>query len=105
MEEPHYVYPVLNEKGRLRGQVYRDDIIRLHQEDPLAPLEDVIQNDHLRIPSDLEGLEAFEMMNRDRASRNLRLMVVEPWDRELLVGVVTRMDILQAMEELDERHR
>jgi len=105
MEEPHYVYPVLNEKGRLRGQVYRDDIIRLHQEDPLAPLEDVIQNEHLRIPSDLEGLEAFEMMNRDRASRNLRLMVVEPWDRELLVGVVTRMDILQAMEELDERHR
>lgn len=103
--EPHYVYPVLTERGRLRGQVYRDDIIRLHEEDPLAPLDSIIRDDHLRIPSDIESLDAFEMMNRDRSSRNLRLFVVEPWDRESLVGVVTRMDILQAMEELDERHR
>lgn len=100
----YHIYPVLNEKERLVGWVYRHEVEKLLSTDQEFTLEDIIQTEIDRIPSDLEVLDVFEMMNKNRQSKNIRMIVVEPWDREVLVGILTRMDILRALENLDEHH-
>ena len=86
------------------GWVYRHEVEKLLNAEQKFTLKNILQTKINRVPSDMEVLDVFEMMNKDRQTKNIRLMVVEPWDREILVGILTRMDILRALENLDEHH-
>jgi CIC family chloride channel protein len=101
MDNPHYLYPVVDDNGRILGVAPRERIDEVHQRLPDSSVMQVLQTHFEPVDSDKEVLTAFEIMNDKQISR---MIVVDPEDQRRVVGTITRYDILNIMEHLDERH-
>ena len=100
-DNPHYLYPVVDDNGRILGVAPRERIDDVHQRLPDSSVMEVLQTHFEPLSSDKEVLTAFEIMNNKQISR---MIVVDPEDQRRVVGTITRYDILNIMEHLDERH-
>lgn len=103
-KEAHYLYPVVDEERRIIGQVKGEVLRRIAESAPDALVEDIMNRFFQKIPADMEGVNAFERMNSSCYPQAIRFMVVDPDDGETLVGILSRIDVLEAMEALDEWH-
>jgi len=95
---PHSLYPVVRE-GQLVGIVTRETILRARDQGLALP--DLVKTDFHRIPQTGSAAEAFEVMASDKVST---IVVVESEGSNKLIGVITRIDVFNAMEHMDERH-
>ncbi len=102
--EAHYIYPVVDAEHRVIGQVRREALRMVAESAPDARVEDIMSRSFQKIPADMEGVNAFERMNSSCYPQAIRFMVVDPEDGEKLVGILSRIDVLEAMEALDEWH-
>ncbi len=102
--EAHYIYPVVDGENRIIGQVKGEVLRRIAESAPDALVEDIMSRFFQSIPSDMEGVNAFERMNSSCYPQAIRFMVVDPADGETLVGILSRIDVLEALESLDEWH-
>ncbi|MDW5562624.1 MAG: chloride channel protein [Methanomassiliicoccus sp.] len=92
---PHHIYPVVRD-GRVEGIATRDGI--LGHKGELG--QEQVQTGYHTIGPDASAVEAFEMMASKRLST---ILVIEPLGGRV-VGIVTRIDVFNAMEHMDERH-
>jgi len=92
----HYLYPVVDESGRVLGVVYRRSLLAARSQGTAGTVSDLLQTHFERINDDAPAIEAFEVMNGLQVTR---MLVVD--DRERLVGILTRFDLLRAMERSD----
>lgn len=99
--EPHYLYPVVDEGDMIIGVAPRERILEVERRIPSASILQVLQSHYEAISADQDSLEAFDIMNEKQISR---MIVVDPENYKRVVGVITRMDLLTALEKLDERH-
>ncbi|MFP4169426.1 MAG: chloride channel protein [Methanomassiliicoccales archaeon] len=100
-DDPHYLYPVVDENYRILGVAPRERIEQVGERLPDSSVMQVMQSHFESISANEEALEAFETMNAKQISR---MVVVDPEDPRRVVGIITRFDILNALEHLDERH-
>ncbi len=100
-ENPHYLYPVVDDENRILGVAPRERIEEVHERIPNSSVMEVLQTHYEPLESDRKVLTAFEIMNDKQISR---MIVVDPEDTRKVVGTITRYDILKIMEHLDERH-
>ncbi len=100
----HYVYPVVDDHGRAVGQVAGDVIEHRAEREPEKPVKAVMRYSMQKVPADMEGVDAFELMNAAYTPQAVRMMVVDPEDDETVVGILARADVLMWLEKLDERH-
>jgi CIC family chloride channel protein len=100
-DNPHYLYPVIDSNGKMVGMAPMDLIEKEFSSSPESSLRKVIQTHYDSIPSDKEALEAFDIMSSKQISR---MIVVSPWDNKKIVGIITRRDLMDTLERLDERH-
>lgn len=100
-DNPHYLYPVVDSNGKMVGVAPLDLIEKVFLRSPESSLRKVIQTHYDTIPSDREALEAFDTMSSEQISR---MIVVLPWDNKEIVGIITRRDLMDTLERLDERH-
>ncbi len=98
---PHYLYPVVTDDGKIIGVAPRERILEVGERLPKASVLQVLQTHFESIPSDREGLEAFDTMVSKQISR---MIVVDPSEPTRVVGIITRADISRILEQLDERH-
>ena len=97
-EHPHHLYPVIG-GGRLVGVITRESIARGHVRD--LRLTDIISSDYHSISEDSSAADAFELMTSKRIST---LVVTDSEESSKLTGIITRIDVFDSMEHLDERH-
>lgn len=97
-KDPHNMYPAVQD-GRVIGIVTRESILQRLDQD--FTLSDIIQAEYHSIKETISAAEAFEMMAAEKIST---IVVVDSYESHGLVGLVTRIDIFNAMEHLDEKH-
>ncbi len=95
---PHNLYRVVQD-GCVMGIVTRESILQRLDQDFTA--SDVIQTDFHSIDETSSAADAFEMMAADK---NTTIVVVDKYECRGLVGLVTRIDIFNSMEHMDEKH-
>jgi CIC family chloride channel protein len=98
---PHYLYPVVSGEDKIIGVAPRERILDIDTRIPSASILQVLQSHFEPIPADKDSLEAFDIMNEKQISR---MIVVDPIEGRRVVGILTRLDLLMALEKLDERH-
>jgi CIC family chloride channel protein len=100
-KNPHYLYPVADKDGKIAGVAPLNLIENVYSKDPHSKVRDVIQVHYEIISADKEALEAFDIMGTKQISR---MIVVSPIDDQKIVGIITRRDLMDELERLDERH-
>jgi H+/Cl- antiporter ClcA/CBS domain-containing protein len=96
----HQGFPVVDRDGRLLGVVTRRDFI---DREPFTRVGDLIHRPPAVVFSDMSLREAADHMVREEVGR---LPVVERADPSLVVGILTRSDLLSAhAQRLDEARR
>ena len=96
--ERHTGYPVVD-SGRLDGVVTLDDVRDVDPERrPSTTVGDVMSTDLRTVDVSTEAMEAMQRLVRDDIGR---LLVTD--DSGALVGLVTRSDLVTAMDILRER--
>lgn len=95
--EPHYLYPVVDHEDRLIGVMPRERLEA--QKDLSIGIADLMSVHFEKVISGTSAYDAFEDMNRKQISRT---MVVGPGD--VLMGTLTRIDIMEYLEHSDEVH-
>jgi CIC family chloride channel protein len=95
---PHHLIPVVHE-GRVIGIITRESIQQ--RQDPDFTVSDIIQTKFHSIKETSSAADAFEIMASEKIST---IVVVKSDEDNGLVGVVTRIDIFNAMEHMDEKH-
>jgi len=97
--EPHYLYPVVDGQGRVLGVVLREEL-----DDHELP-EDLVGTIMVRhfekVKAGTSSYQAFEDMNAKQISR----MLVVGHDDGILLGTLTRIDLMEYLEHKDEEHR
>jgi len=101
LHHPHYLYPVVDAEGRVVGVLPRDLIERRVPTAPNDPITSIMQTHYDTITEDRWALDAFDLMNSKQISR---MLVVDPKDWQRVTGIITRLDLMEALEHLDERH-
>lgn len=97
-EHPHHLYPAVR-GGRLVGVITRDSILATRGRG--SALGDLVETDFRSIPQDSSAADAFEIMASKRVSS---LVVTDGEVVDELAGIVTRIDVFNSMEHMDERH-
>lgn len=97
--EPHYLYPVVDAGGRVLGVVLREQLEG--HADPEAAVGSLLVRHFERVKAGTSAYQAFEDMNSKQISR----MLVVGHDGEILLGVLTRIDLMEYLEHRDEEHR
>jgi CIC family chloride channel protein len=92
----HYSYPVVDPDGRIIGIVYRKGILDAQKTSPKSRIRRLLQTHYEVINDDAPAVEAFEVMNGMQVTR---MYAVDGNQR--LVGVLTRFDLLRAMDALE----
>ncbi len=97
-EHAHHLYPVVKE-GCLIGVITRASVLK--DEDKEVILSEIIQTEFHSICASSSAADAFEIMASEKVST---IIVVDSEDHLKLLGIVTRIDIFDAMEHMDESH-
>lgn len=92
---------MVTEEGKIIGVAPRERIMEVSERLPDASILQVLQTHYESIPSDREGLAAFDTMAAKQISR---MVVVDPSEQTKVAGIITRADISRTLEHLDERH-
>jgi len=92
----HMGYPVVNDEGELIGIVTFEDVMKVSKDRRSEVLVDQIANKKLVTahPND-SVLEVFDKMSEHEIGR---ILVVNPENPRKLLGVITRTDIMHALE-------
>ena len=90
----HYSYPVVDDEGKVIGIVYRRTLQQTHSRAPRTLIKSIMESHVELINDDAPANEAFEVMN---GSQITRMIVVD--DDKRVVGMLTRVDLLRAVEE------
>ena len=90
----HYSYPVVDDGGKVLGVVYRRTLQQTHSRAPRTFIKSIMESHIEIINDDAPANEAFEVMN---GSQITRMIVVD--DEKRVVGMLTRVDLLRAVEE------
>lgn len=96
--EPHYLYPVVDAGGKVLGVALNDGL--RSAEDPDSMVSSVMMLHFERVAAGTSAYRAFEDMNAKQISR----MLVVGHD-DVLLGVLTRIDMMEYLEHSDEEHR
>ena len=92
----HYSYPVVDAERKVLGIVYRRALQQTHSKAPRTLVKSIMESHVELINDDAPANEAFEVMN---GSQITRMIVVD--DEKRLVGMLTRIDLLRAVEETE----
>ncbi len=92
----HYSYPVVDGEGRILGVVYRRSLLAAEKASPKVRIRRLLQTHFEVINDDAPAVEAFEVMNGMQVTR---MYAVD--ENQRLVGVLTRFDLLRAMDAVD----
>ena len=95
---PHHLFPIV-ETGRVIGIITRESV-QLAQAKDFKVL-DLMETNFHSIKGTSSAAEAFEIMASEKIST---IIVVDSSEDRRLVGMVTRIDIFNAMEHADEKH-
>ncbi|MHB2020570.1 MAG: chloride channel protein [Candidatus Xenobia bacterium] len=90
----HQGYPVVDEQGKLLGVVTRTNVLE-HDGATDQAVSDLMETHVLTIPPDATCREAAEEMARHGVGR---LMVVDPEKPDVLLGILTRSDLIKARQ-------
>ncbi len=96
-EDSHFSYPVVDAEGRILGVAYRRDIRELVAKAPATPIAGILQTHFESVSCDAPAHEAFEAMNGLQVTR---MLVLGPGRK--LLGIITRLDILRAVDRAEE---
>ncbi|MCU0860900.1 MAG: chloride channel protein [Methanomassiliicoccales archaeon] len=97
---PHFLYPVQGSDGSLVGVLSSQRLMEV--KDGNGKVGEIATFHFETVSEGMTALEAYDLMERQQISR---VMVVREDDRRRIAGLVTRLDLLNLMEHLDERHR
>ncbi len=97
--EPHYLYPVVDDGGKVLGVVLREQLEG--HEDPEVRVEMLMLRHFEKVKAGTSAYQAFEDMNNKQISR----MLVVGHDDGILLGILTRIDLMEYLEHKDEEHR
>ncbi|HUT27310.1 MAG TPA: chloride channel protein [Methanomassiliicoccales archaeon] len=97
-EEPHYLYPVVNVGGMVVGVMLRE--VLDEYSDPSARIGYIMSRHYEKVRAGTSTFKAFEDMNIKQISR----MLVVGQDNGILLGMLTRIDIMEYLEHSDEVH-
>jgi len=92
----HYSYPVVDDAGTVLGIVYRRSLQQAQAKAPRTLIKTIMESHVELINDDAPANEAFEVMN---GAQITRMVVVD--EGKHAVGMLTRVDLLQAVEEPD----
>ena len=98
LEHPHHLYPVVQD-GRVIGIVTKESIPST--QDQGFTIEEIVQREFHFIKETCSAADAFELMTSQKVST---IVVVDSEETRRLVGLVTRIDIFNTMEHMDETH-
>ncbi len=96
--KPHYLYPIVDKAGAVLGVVLRE-VLEAHPE-PSATVGDLMTRHFEKVRAGTSAYTAFEDMNTKQISR----VLVVDHDEIVLLGTLTRMDIMGYLEHRDEAH-
>jgi len=96
--EPHYLYPVVDAGGRVLGVVLNDELVS--HENPDDTVQSLMIKHYEKVMAGTSAYVAFEDMNAKQISR---VLVVGHGD--VLLGTLTRIDMMEYLEHCDEEHR
>jgi chloride channel protein, CIC family len=96
--EPHYLYPVVDAEGKVVGVMLREVLEGHEGKDDTVENLMVIHFEKVRAGT--SAYQAFEEMNAKQISR----MMVVGHDDGVLLGTLTRIDIMEYLEHSDEVH-
>lgn len=99
VDEPHYLYPVVDQAGRVLGVMLREQLEE-HGE-PGDRVETIMVRHFEKVRAGTSAYQAFEDMNAKQISR----MLVVGHDDGVLLGTLTRIDLMEYLEHKDEEHR
>jgi len=97
--EPHYLYPVIDDDGKVLGVILNDALKDSDQ--PNAMIDGLIIRHYEHVMAGTSAYQAFEDMNTKQISR---VLVIGREDNRLK-GVLTRIDLMEYLEHTDEEHR
>ena len=98
VSEPHYLYPVVDPSGKVVGVMLRE--VLDGQKDPALKIVGLMSEHFERVRAGTSAYSAFEEMNAKQISR----MIVIGHDDDVLLGTLTRIDIMEYLEHCDEVH-
>ncbi len=97
-EHPHHLYPVVQD-DRVVGIITRESVLQKKDQD-FTP-SDLMRIDFQSISQTSSAANAFEIMTSKRVSA---IVVVQSDESDGLAGMITRIDVFNSMEHMDERH-
>ncbi len=92
----HYSYPVVDDQGAVLGVVYQRALQQAHASAPRTLIKTIMESHVELMNHDAPANEAFEVMN---GAQITRMIVVD--EQKRVVGMLTRVDLLRAVEEPD----
>ncbi|MEM2885032.1 MAG: Coenzyme F420 hydrogenase/dehydrogenase, beta subunit C-terminal domain [Thermoproteota archaeon] len=96
MKHHHMGYPVVDGENKLVGIVAFEDIMKVRKEERGRTLvEDIMKKRLVTANPGDSVLEAFEKMSDRRIGH---LLVVDPGDAGVLLGILTRTDVMRSLE-------
>jgi len=98
VDNPHHIYPVVD-GTKVVGTVARARILECS--DAKLCISDIMSRELNKITSGTPASSAFELMSSERL---YSVIIVDNETGERLVGLVTRMDVLSAIEHMDDVH-
>ncbi|MCX6651623.1 MAG: chloride channel protein [Methanomassiliicoccales archaeon] len=98
VSEPHYLYPVVDSGGEAIGVVLREVLEK--QDDSSSLIGDLMTAHYEKVKVGTSAYQAFEEMN----SKQIARMLVVGHDNNILLGTLTRIDIMEYLEHCDEAH-
>jgi predicted transcriptional regulator len=93
--EHHIGYPVLNEKNEPVGEVTLEEAAQIEKTKRKETLvEQVMRRKVVTAKPEETGLDVFRKMTKNETGR---VIVVDPADKNKILGIVTKADLMDAL--------